>query len=944
MERSEKLHGSQSERRFRRLVEMVDGVIPWEIDPATWRFIYVGPQAVKLLGYPLEEWYEEGFWRQHVHPEDRDDALQTCMAATARSEDHELYYRMIAADGRVVWFRDITSVVWTEDGSKLLEGFLVDITESRRVAESLQQAHDRLEQRVEERTAELRKTNERLQEQIAERLRAENALRESEERYRFLVENAPDFILMLDLEGKVLVLNRAAPGFRTEQLVGTSLYEFTPAESQHVLRDALERVVRTGRVVSYEILGFGADGAPTWYACRMGPIRRYGQIAAVIIVATDVHERLRTEAALRESEQRYRALAESSAVGIWHVLLEGQTIYVNPSMCALLEIDGPEDLADRTFHGFFTPESLQTMAVEHAKRAQGIASSYEVEMISKLGRKRSLVISGAPVYGPDGAWNSLIGTFTDITERKRAEEALRESEDRFRTLIQDLNVGVLLQGPAAEILLSNRAALELLGLTESQLLGKSSFDPDWNVIHEDGSPFLGSTHPVPQAIATRKPVHNVLMGVYRPSRRDRIWLLVNAEPQLGPDGSVRRVICTFNDVTERLRAEEERRQLEAQIQHTQKLESLGVLAGGIAHDFNNLLMGILGNVGLVLMEMPTEAPGRSYIQTIESVALHAAELTNQMLAYSGKGKFVVRSIDLSRLIKEMTHLLEMVTSKKVTLRFSLASPLPLVEADAAQLRQVILNLVTNASEAIGEQTGLITVSTGTVEAGRALLAATYLEEDLPEGTYVYVEVSDTGCGMDEATQARIFDPFFTTKFTGRGLGLAAVLGIVRGHRGAIQLESKPGRGTTFRVLLPGAQRQLETPPERGALKSETARAGAMILVVDDEQIIRDLVGSALERFGFRVLTAADGCEAVEVFAAHAAEIDAVLLDMTMPRMGGEETFRELRRIRPDVRVVLSSGYGEQEAAERFAGAGLGAFIQKPYQPQSLVETLRRVLD
>jgi CheY-like chemotaxis protein len=378
------------------------------------------------------------------------------------------------------------------------------------------------------------------------------------------------------------------------------------------------------------------------------------------------------------------------------------------------------------------------------------------------------------------------------------------------------------------------------------------------------------------------------------------------------------------------------------MQQMQKLESLGVLAGGIAHDFNNLLVAILGNAGLALMELPPESPARQTVLAIETAAQRAAELTRQMLAYSGKGRFVIERLNLSRIVEEMAHLLEVSVSKRAVLKYRFAPDLPAIEGDATQLRQVIMNLITNASDAIGDRSGVISISTGLMHADAAYLKTAYMDDALPEGDYVYLEVADTGLGMDEQTAERIFDPFFTTKFTGRGLGLAAVLGIVRSHRGAIKLYTEPGRGTTFKILFPTAGPAVPTP-EEPVEAATTAPAVATILVVDDDETVRTVTRRMLEQSGYTVFQAADGAEALAIYRENQGAIDLVLLDMTMPHMDGEETFRELRRIDPRVRVLLTSGYNEQDATERFAGKGLGGFIQKPYRPQELLERIRSIL-
>jgi len=394
---------------------------------------------------------------------------------------------------------------------------------------------------------------------------------------------------------------------------------------------------------------------------------------------------------------------------------------------------------------------------------------------------------------------------------------------------------------------------------------------------------------------------------------------------------------------ERKWAEEDRHGLEAQIQQAQKLESLGVLAGGIAHDFNNLLTGILGNSDLALTHVAPESPVTKHIKQIKTTAERAADLSRQMLAYSGRGSFVIEQIDLSDLVNEMGHLLEVSISKKAVIRYEVAAEAALMVGDVTQIRQVVMNLITNASDAMGDDEGVITLATGTVECDRANLADAYVDDQLADGVYVYLEVADTGCGMDNETRRRIFDPFFTTKFTGRGLGLASVIGIIRGHRGAVVVDSKPGKGTRFRVLFPTDTSPCVEITARPTATPESEATGT-VLLVDDEETIRDVGTLMLEMAGFSVVTAEDGVAAVDFYRDHADEIACVLLDLTMPRMGGEETFRELRQIREDVRVVISSGYSGSEINDRFVGQGIAGFVQKPYMSKELIDEVRAAVD
>ncbi|MCP4676637.1 MAG: response regulator [Deltaproteobacteria bacterium] len=399
------------------------------------------------------------------------------------------------------------------------------------------------------------------------------------------------------------------------------------------------------------------------------------------------------------------------------------------------------------------------------------------------------------------------------------------------------------------------------------------------------------------------------------------------------------------DITERKRAEEEKLTLERQMQQAQKLESLGVLAGGIAHDFNNLLMGILGNADLAMLDLAPESPIRANILDIEMAANRAADLAKQMLAYSGKGRFVVQKLDLQTIVQEMVHLLEVSISKKAVVKYDFAQNVPPIEADTTQIRQIIMNLVVNASEAIGNRSGVISIRTGVMECDQAYFDETFVDEtyfdnNLSANTYSYFEISDTGSGMDKETSAKIFDPFFSTKFTGRGLGLAAVLGIVRGHSGAIKVYSELNKGTTFKILFPSTDGRLSSSSKLEIDKLDLKNLkGKVVLLVDDEETIRIVGRQMLEVLDMEVVTAKHGREALKLFKKDPDRFDCIILDLTMPYMDGEETFREMSRVRGDIRVILSSGYNEQDLMTRFAGKGLAGFIQKPYQTTDIAKNL-----
>lgn len=370
----------------------------------------------------------------------------------------------------------------------------------------------------------------------------------------------------------------------------------------------------------------------------------------------------------------------------------------------------------------------------------------------------------------------------------------------------------------------------------------------------------------------------------------------------------------------------EQKQLEEQVRQAQKLESLGVLAGGLAHDFNNLLTGVMGNASLALDEGSDPQSIREYIGEILHASERASLLVRQMLAYAGKGPHVVEALDLSQQITEIVALLHTSVSRNVELKLELDPDGLLVEADRSQLQQLVMNLAINGAEAIGEQSGKVTIATGRRESDQE--------------KQVVLTVSDTGSGMDEATKAQMFDPFFTTKFTGRGLGLAAVLGIIRTHRGTISVDTAPGRGTTVTVVLPAssAVRPAPVPEEQMQL-----RGYGNILVIDDEELVRSLAKFTLERCGYTVELAVNGQEGLDLFAARPFEFAAVLLDLTMPVMGGEEALSGIQRVRPEMPVVLSSGFSEEEARRRFGGRSLAGFLQKPYTATALARKIKQAL-
>lgn len=520
----------------------------------------------------------------------------------------------------------------------------------------------------------------------------------------------------------------------------------------------------------------------------------------------------------------------------------------------------------------------------------------------------------------------------------RAQVRLNRAEARLRLMSKVFMDGIdpiIIEDLAGIVIDLNGEAEKAYGWKREELIGRPIKEIVPKKWHDKADELL-------ERCCRGEIVSNV--ESFRITKDGREHPVLNTLSLLTDEENVPVAVATIaKDISELRRAEMERRVLEQRVYEAQKLESLGVLAGGIAHDFNNILVGVLGNADLALLRLPPESPALQNIRDIRASATILSGLTKQMLAFSGRGQFVIEPLNLSRLIEEMGHLVQASLPKKVVVKYDLMSNIPPIMGDASQLRQVIMNLVINGAEAVDQRSGVVAISTGFVYANGKYLADFSLGEEMQEGYYVYLEVSDTGVGMDSETMSEIYNPFFTTKVKGRGLGLAAVQGIVRGHGGAIKVYSERGHGTSFKILFPQMTQQRIQSEEEAQELFPTAGNGT-VLVVDDEEVARAVAKQALEFGGYTVLTAANGLEALRIVRQSPEEIDLVLLDLTMPKLGGAETFRELRLIRSDLPVILCSGYNEQDAVSYFGGKRLAGFIQKPFEVKLLVSAVHSALE
>lgn len=530
---------------------------------------------------------------------------------------------------------------------------------------------------------------------------------------------------------------------------------------------------------------------------------------------------------------------------------------------------------------------------------------------------------------------SFVAIVRDITKRKEAENSLADSEERFRTLANHAPVGIFRTDANGGCVYVNKRWSQITRLEFASALGEGWF----SALHPDDIEVVAEHW---QNLTN----HDTEFSLdYRFLSPDKTISYVSGQAIALYDANHKRIgfIGTVADNTERKRLEEERQMIERKLLDTQKLESLGLLAGGIAHDFNNLLTAIMGSASLASLELPSGSPVQDHLSRIDDGSVQAANLCKQLLAYSGKGRFIVKNLSLNQIIEESMHLLQISTSKKAVLAYDLYDNIPAIEADPTQIRQILMNLVINASEAIGDASGVISIATGLTRVDQDYLSGTIVMDELPDGTYASLEISDTGCGMPPEVVKKVFDPFFTTKFTGRGLGLAAVIGIVRGHHAAIKVYSESSRGTTFKLLFPIVLGEIDFPTQEPHEIHLHQRKGC-VLIVDDEESIRTMIAQMVQKLGFDLEMAPDGREAVELFRKDPKKYDLVLMDLTMPHMNGELAFAKMRNVNPDIPIVLMSGFNEEQASSRFKGKGLSGFLEKPFNFAKLIELVNRVLN
>jgi PAS domain S-box-containing protein len=886
------LSRSHIEEMYRLLVEhSLQGLVI--IQEA--HIVFANAAFTEISGYTIDELLSlsPDEVRAIIHPEDQALVWKRFQARLEGKPTPPRYeYRGIRKDGTVRWLEMVASRIEFR-GKHAIQGAIFDVTD---------------------------------------RKQAEEALLESEEKYRLFVENANEGIV-LTKDGKLTYINPRAlevMGYPEDEMISRSLMDFIhPDDRDRVLRLYFQKLKGEDLPPStYRIID--KYGSTKWVESRSTALTYEGK-PALLTFLIDITERKRTEEALRESKEFLQSVFDAIQDGVSVLDTDFNILRVNSWIESMYADEAP--LVGKKCYAVYQKRNTPCPWCPTLRTIEtGETRSSVVLCPSKKHPTGWIDLSAFPLKDAEGQVVGIIDYVKDITEQKKAQEALRESEERYRSLFNRLPVGAFRSTPDGQFLDANPAFTRLLGCPDLETVmstpvtafyrdpeereqwkrliekegGSSAMELQWQKL--DGTPF---------------------------------WVRQSARVVRDSRGRVQCYEGVAEDITELKRSEEEQRHIEAQLQHAQRMEAIGTLAGGIAHDFNNILSAIIGYTEIVLFHEPSEgSTARHSLDQVLSAAERAKDLVKHILAFSRQAEEERRPVLLEPLVKEALKLLRATLPSTIEIRQSIAPHADYVMADPTQIHQVLMNLCTNAFHAMREEGGVLEVRLESTTLNADESAA----RDLRSGKYLALIVRDTGCGMSPEVAVRIFDPYFTTKekAVGTGLGLAVVHGIVKGHGGSISMESEPGKGSTFTVYLPLIKhvKLPETAEGQKILPTGVER----ILFIDDEPALVDIGKQMLERLGYQVVTRTSSTEALEYFRSAPDEFDLVITDQTMPRMTGDMLAGELMKLKPEIPIIICTGFSEKISEQEAITMGLRAFLMKPLVISDLANTIRRILD
>ena len=889
------------------------------------------------LGYYSGTGIDQSFWRSLVYPADLKSIVKTIN--TTRSDYIELEIRLKKHNDEWMWVFFFGKITGRKNNiPSEAEGVIIDISSQKKLEAEYNNKTIEIEALYEESEAqneEMAAMMDELQRNQVDLEDVNQKLKKNEAQFRQVFETAPMGIIQATLDGEILNANNSfIKAFRYDSLedLRNSITNTRALYGDQGLRDSIVTSINEDKPLHLgNTLGIRKDGTTgiyNVYFLLLPEVHSNRKILTTFV--EDVTE-------LNEARFNRDMFFNYSTDLIAIMDVNGRLKQFNPAWSEVLGWDNDE-LQSLQIRNLIHPEDqAKTAGVLRSSGKSGQSMTLTSRYRTKTGAYRIIRWSIIPFIGKQ----LIFASGRDETERYEAELELKNMWDRLDIAINNGVIGLWDFNIKENTLIINKTMSQLLGF-DSNVIEK--IDQRWSdFIHENDFPSS-----MKAMLEHLKGTRDYYIDEYRIKLPDggKRWFFSRGKiVEYDSAGKPARMAGSITDITEQKNADNRRKKLEQKMQQAQKLESLGILAGGIAHDFNNLLLGIMGNADIMFYELSDGSPLQHRLLEIKRAAKRASELTNQMLAYSGKGSFKIESIDINDVICEMETLLETSISKKIKLTYELSTGLKLIKGDITQIRQIIMNLILNASEAIGNAPGTITLMTYLAECSEELLDHLTMNHSMTPGTYLCMEISDTGSGIEPDKIKQIFDPFYTTKFTGRGLGLAAVSGIIKGHNAGLSVESDLDRGTVFRLYFPVIN---EGPSNTAKADSEdsldTKRKNATILIADDEKYIRDLATKMLTIAGYSVLLAQNGREAIDMFREKIDSISCIILDLTMPELDGVEALAELREISYTVPIIISSGYCEDDIEERFKNKNISGFLQKPYQITEIVTTIKKALE